>query len=282
MAEHRPLEHLVLVDGVRDSQAHALVREGLLAVVHRERHVVGGVAHDDLEPGVFLEYISEDLILPRMNNYPPDSLEQYAIAFKKLLDRYSKNLPKNLKIDYFRVGDKHDKDKIIAEVEKLLPERRNNFEKLSVEGKERELKRSHRSIYWQGREDLSKLDEKARLERTIESRLIELAYYSVESRPEFIGDYFYGDDHICICFSFGLSHDNSDNDLTLGSTHSSVVDYWIGRGILEKHGERFIPRIVSKEQYESLKGNLTTYPSNLIDMKNFQAIEVYDGVVNFS
>src|SRR3989344_2016170 len=102
------------------------------------------------EPGVFLEYISEDLILPRMNNYPPDSLEQYAIAFKKLLDRYSKNLPKNLKIDYFRVGDKHDKDKIIAAVDKLLPERRNNFEKLSVEGKERELKRSHRSIYWQG------------------------------------------------------------------------------------------------------------------------------------
>ena len=119
------------------------------------------------------------------------------------------------------------------------------------------------------------------MERIIESRLIELAYYKIEGQSEFLSDYLYGDGHICICFSFGLSHDNIDNDLTLGSTYSSIVDYWIGRGILEKHSEKFIPRIVSKEQYELIKEKLSIYSTNLIPLKNFKDIEVYDGTLSF-
>src|SRR3989338_6113290 len=195
--------------------------------------------------GVLLEYISEDLILTRMNNYPQASLEQYSKSFSKLLNLYAKNTPKNLQFNYFRIGDRYDKNTIIKRVEELLPERRKDFEKLSPEEKERELNRSHRSVFYNGEKDLTQLKDKDRLERIIESRLIELAYYKIEGQSEFLSDYLYGDGHICICFSFGLSHDNIDNDLTLGSTYSSIVDYWIGRGILEKNSEKFIPRIVS-------------------------------------
>src|SRR5262245_12330023 len=57
IAEHRAPQQLVLVDGVRDRQAHALVRVGLLRVVERERDVVGGVAENDLEAPVPLQLL---------------------------------------------------------------------------------------------------------------------------------------------------------------------------------------------------------------------------------
>ena len=57
VAEHRALQHLVLVDGVGDGQAHPLVRVGLLRIVERQRHVIGGVAQDHLEPRVLLQLV---------------------------------------------------------------------------------------------------------------------------------------------------------------------------------------------------------------------------------
>lgn len=110
----------------------------------------------------------------------------------------------------------------------------------------------------------------------VESRLIELAYYDIEARPEFLGDYFTEDSRIGICFSFGLSPDNVTHWITLGSTYASAVDYWIGRGMLEKAEGRFIPRIVSKEQYQRVKDNLQTFQLEFkqLPSNNYQSIEV--------
>ena len=109
-----------------------------------------------------------------------------------------------------------------------------------------------------------------------ESRLIELAYYDTEAQSEFMGNYLGEDNHICICFSFGTTHDNDEyQDLTLGSTYGSLVDHWIGRGILEDIGNKLSPRIVSKNQYEGFKENLTVIPiHDLLPYKNYREIEI--------
>jgi len=228
------------------------------------------------KPGVILEYISEDLILNRMNNYPTINMDKYSEIFQKLIDWQNGRLPKNIVFKYFRVGDKCDKDKLILEVEKMLPERLKAFEKLSQAEKDLELHRSVRSVFWNGDIDLTKLNDNKKRQRMIESRVIELAYYDTEARPEFLGDYLYGGDHICICFSFGLSKDNTADDLTLGSAHGSIVDFWIGRGILEHNNKKIYPRIVSKEQYQKLKPNLADYKISpeILPYINFQSIEV--------
>lgn len=131
-------------------------------------------------------------------------------------------------------------------------------------------------MYWKGEQDLTNLSEAERQERTIESRLIELAYYENEAKPEFLGEYLSEDNHICICFSFGTTHDNDlFQDLTLGSTYGSIVDHWIGRGILEKRAERFIPNIISRNQYAELEKKLTKVTvKNILSHKNYQEIEV--------
>ncbi|EKD67032.1 MAG: hypothetical protein ACD_48C00628G0003 [uncultured bacterium] len=226
-------------------------------------------------PGVIVEYVSEDLILPRMNNYPDEAIEKYISVFKSILDWYKTYVPKNLQFRFFRVSDRCDKEKIVQEVEALLPERKKTFIKLSDEAKLLELKRSNRSMYWKGKLDLSNLEDGQKQERIIESRLIELAYYDTEAKPEYLGNYLGEDDHICICFSFGLSPDNALDDLTLGSTFGSIVDYWIGRGVLEHVDGKFNPRIVSHNQYEEVLHNVERVKTSLIiPGKNLSEIEV--------
>lgn len=228
------------------------------------------------KPGAIVEFISEDVILTRMDNYPKEALDEYTKNFVLLLQTYKKYMPNNLKFQYFRIGEKYDKDKIIKDVEGLLPKGRNRWNKLSKKEKEIELKRSRRSVIWKGQDDLTKLTNEQKEKRTIESRIIELAYYEVEVKPEFLGNYYEEDNHISICFSYGLSQDNSDHWITLGSTYASVVDYWIGRGILGTKNGNFINRIISREQYEKIKKHLKTYQIkfDLLPLKNFQSIDV--------
>jgi hypothetical protein len=231
------------------------------------------------EPGVVLEFISEDMILTRMDNYPASAREKYAECFRKLLEVYKKSLPKNFEIKYFRVGDKYNKEAIISEVEKLLPERWEAYEKLSEDQKAGELKRSNRSIFWNGEKDLTNLSEEEKQKRVVESRLIELAFYDTDARPEFLGDYFTEDNRIGICFSMGLSPDNIFYWIALGSTYASQVDYWIGRGILESKDGRFVNRIVSKKQYEKIKDKLEAQEikiEELSGLKNYTSIEVIE------
>ncbi|MBU3922994.1 hypothetical protein KJ684_02030 [Patescibacteria group bacterium] len=226
------------------------------------------------QPGVIIEYMSEDLIINRMNNYPKESLEQYSKSFISLINWYKQYIPKNLQIKYFRVGNRCNKDKIIDEVEKLISKKTTEFNRLSNKEKENELHRSRRSVMLDGEKDLVQLSEEDKESRIIESRLIELAYYDVEAKPEFMGDYLWSDDHICVCFSFGLSSDNVFEDLTLASSHGSIVDFWIGKGILEYRNGRFIPKIVSKNQYIELESKIKKLKIGSFPFKNFGSIDL--------
>lgn len=228
------------------------------------------------KPGAIVEFASEDVILTKMDNYTAEALDDYSKHFKLLLATYGKYVPKNLKFTYFRIGEKYDKNQIVKSVEKLIPEGRKRWNKLSKNEKELELKRSKRSIMWKGQVDLTKLSPQQKENKMIESRIIELAYYKAEILPQFLGNYYNDENRIPICFSFGLSSDNSDHWLTLGSTYASVVDYWIGRGILGTKNGNFINRIVSKNQYEKIKKYLKTskIKFDLLPLKNFQSIEV--------
>jgi len=229
------------------------------------------------DPGAIIEFVSEDIIIPKMDNYPQESLDSYAAAFKTLLASYQRYLPENLRFQFFRVAERCNRDQIIQEVEKLLPGSRSKWETYTQDQKDRELKRSRRSVFWKGESDLTGLDEQAKQRRVIESRHIELAYYEVEARPEFLGPYFLNGNHIPVCFSFGLSPDNFDHWITLGSTHSSVVDFWIGRGILEQRDSSFVTRIVSKQQYDRIKNRLRSVETKfggVLPLKNYQCIEV--------
>lgn len=229
------------------------------------------------KPGVIIEYISEDMILTRMDNYPSASLDKYFEIFSKIINWYNKKTPSNLDFRLFRVADKVDKEKLIKKVEELIPERKVIFEKLSPEEKDIEVHRSRRSVVWDGEIDMTNLNEKEREERVIESRIIELAYYEIEEEKEFLGDYYVEDNRMMIAFSFGTTPDNDEyQSLTLGTTYGSIVDHWIGRGVLYRHGDTFRPSILSRQQYEGKHGVTKIEVNNFLPFKNFASIEIIE------
>jgi hypothetical protein len=206
------------------------------------------------EPGVILEYISQDMILTRMNNYPVEALDAYSRGFTRIMDWHKRRAPTNLDVRYFRVGDRCDREAILLGVEAMLPERRRIFDALSAELTEQELNRSRRSLFWEGAEDLSDLSEAGRRDRIIESRLVELAYYDTEAAPEHLGDYYFEGERIDIWFSGGLSPDNAFGGLTLSTAPGSVVDAGIGRGVVVRDGRGLRGTIVSRTQFEGSSG----------------------------
>lgn len=233
------------------------------------------------KPGVVLEYGAEDIVISLMDNFPHKDLIDYAKSFKNLIQTFSKNIPKNLQIKYISTQEKYDGKKLINTILEKLPARRETWNLFTNEEKEENLRRSKRSIKWNGENDWTALNEEERLKKQIDSRLIELLFY--ENEPDFIGDYYDGANRIPVVLSWGLSFDNMETSwLTLGSTFSSTVDFWTGRGILEKHSNKLIPRIVSHTQYEKIKNKLTSEKIISIELENFKEIEIYDGIINFN
>jgi len=219
------------------------------------------------KPGVLIEFVSEDWVLERMNNYDPKDLQKYCDSFAKLIELFNKKTPNNLTFKFTKLGDKFDKEKMLQELETKIPAGYDRWNSLSEEEKQIELKRSQRSVI---------LKDGEGIDRVIESRIAELAYYEVEEEACFSGDYLSNPEHIYISFSFGLSGDNIFNWIVLGSTHASTVDFWVGRGILETREDGFVNRIVSKEQYAKIKNYLKMIDLDLnnFGLKNFGQIEL--------
>ena len=231
------------------------------------------------KPGVILDYGSEDVIMTLMDNYPESDLNKYAASFNDLIMFYSRYVPENFKINYVRTGGKYDSRKLREKIIQKLPEKKREWEKLTKQEKEKKLHRSHRSIMWKGEKDWTNLSSEEKREKIEESKIIEDTFYEIEA--EFLGDYFIGDNHIPVVLSWGLTEENFDHWLTLGSTYASVVDFWIGRGIIEDRDGRFIPRIVSQKQYDSIKSKLENVKVNFFALANLQNVEVYRGKLNF-
>lgn len=231
------------------------------------------------KPGVVLDYESEDVIIPLIDNYPESAPNSYAGSFRKLIKIYSKSIPSNFKINFIRSQEQIDKELLFKRTKKVAVDKRKLFDKLSSEEKELHLHRTPTSIMWKGRDDWTKFSDKEREEKIIESKMLNEAYYDADYEQR--EKYFEGDNHIPIVLSWGKTYENSANWLTLGSTFSSIVDFWVGRGILEKHEEKYVPRIVSQNQYKEIKNKLETVKMNLIPLKNFESIEVYIGQLNF-
>lgn len=218
------------------------------------------------KPGVILELISEDWVLERMDNYSQESLDKYSISLRKLIEIFNSNLPDNLRIDYIRLSDVFDKTEMMKAIDERMDDGYKRWDSLSQDEKDIELKRSRRSVI---------IGENESIDKLIESRVTELAYYESEALPQFLNNYS-DNDKIYFCMSFGLSDDNIDHWLTLGSTYASTVDFWVGRGILEEREGIFIRRIISKYQYKKIKNNLILEQIKNVEptLTNLQKIEI--------
>lgn len=208
--------------------------------------------------GVWYDFYSDDVIVPKMDNIDPADTLAYRESFKKLLGFIKKYLPNNLKITYNRVGDQYKNEAefnadLREKMETLKDGVKNGLPELSdemralidlnVKPTEEQLKDPH----W--REKIALMHD---------------AYCLVKYRRP----YYRVPDKIL------ASTYRVKNSISVGTTKRSIAKFWVGVGVLEKNGDDFNQLILSPTQIAN--SNLKEEPISMPGLigKNFRHIKI--------
>lgn len=207
------------------------------------------------EPGVWFDFFSDDVIVPKMNNVSPNDTKVYQESFKKLLTFIKPNQPKNLNMTLNRVGDQYENyEEFEADLEKQidilnangLPEL-NDPDRAAVELNVKTTPGQIKDPQWR---------EKV--------QLIHLAYMQVTGRRP----YYRLPDKLNIMTT------PFNGMLSVGTTKDSIMKFWIGAGVLKPDSESYRQLVFSSNQLAH--NTFKTEPVNItgLDGKNFSKIRI--------
>lgn len=244
---------------------------------------------------VYLEYESEEVILAELNNISQEGLDRYTSSFRCLLSFFQKLVGDKIELSLTLARDQYaakgkTKQDLLRKIEEMIPEYTERFEGYDEEDKAKRIKKASTNFKLDGVIDYTKLSDAEKEELFKKSRILNEAFLDADF--ELRGDdYFENESTIPLLFSFGLGP-GGETWLHIGSSSSSMVDFWAGMGILEyREDGRIVQRIISRSQYDIIKDQIIKVEvhSALTDdicikdetNKNFSYIYVYPGTLIF-
>ena len=233
---------------------------------------------------VSIEYESEEVILSELNNVPQSGLDRYTDTFRKVAEHFNKQLCGKTEISLTLARDLYDVDELKRLIGEMYDEHVERFNSYDPDDQERRIQKVRTNFLLDGVVDYTNLSEEELYALYRHSRILNETFLDAdfELRPNF----FEGDSSIPLLFSFGLGP-GGEMWIHIGSCATPMVDFWAGMGILEywETEDKFVPRIISRSQYESIKDSLVrvevTSPLNGIS-ENYTSIYVYDGKLDFA
>ena len=238
--------------------------------------------------GTTIEYESEEIILSELNNIPQSGLDEYTKTFRQVCDFFSKKLNGKVDVKLSLAREQYkdydfDKQKLLKRIEELLPEYTQRFESYDEEDKVRRIKKAETNFKIDGVVDYSACTGEEKQELYRKSRILNETFLDADFEVRG-NDFFEKENNIPLLFSFGLGP-GGEVWLHIGSSHSSMTDFWAGTGILELRDDgKIIERILSRNQYESIKDKLVDVKVDSPVSSICQAlthIQVYQGQLNF-
>ena len=235
-----------------------------------------------------IEYESEEIILSELNNVPQSGLDQYTNTFRQACNFFNNKLngKVELKLSLAREQYKNynfDKQKLLKRIAEMIPEYTKRFDSYDEEDKARRIKKAETNFKLNGVVDYSSCNEEEKQNLYKKSRILNEAFLDADYEVRG-NDFFEKETNIPLLFSFGLGP-GGESWLHIGSSKSSMTDFWAGVGILELRGNgEIVERILSRNQFESIKDQLVEIPinspiSNICD--SLKHIYVYQGQLNF-
>ena len=234
-----------------------------------------------------IEYESEEIILSELNNVPQSGLDEYTKTFRKALSYFNNQqdvIEMKLSLareQYMEYG--FDKEKLLARIEEMLPEYTERFNSYDEEDKIRRLQKARTNFKLDGVVDYTQLSKKEIEDLYKKSRILNEAFLDADYEVRG-NDFFEKETNIPLLFSFGLGP-GGESWLHIGSSHSSMTDFWAGIGIMElRENGQIIERILSRSQFENIKDRLEKIEVNspisyICDALKY--IYVYKGSLNF-
>lgn len=232
------------------------------------------------EQGVEIEYEAEEVVIEKINNMPQKDLDEYTNSWYELIKLFNSKVKENIQIKYTLAKDSYSQEDLF----KAMEERYDKFAELfdNYEDKEYRLSKASTNIMWNGKEDLTNLTKEEKTEYIKKSRILDEAFLDADFALR--EDFFFQENRILLCFSFGLWPEGAEA-IHIGSCGSSMVDFWAGIGILELREDKIVPRIISKTQFEKISKELIKVPVNINEVKeinsNYEYIYVYNGNLDF-
>jgi len=211
------------------------------------------------KPGVHFDFISDDVIIERLNNIPKCDTETYMRSFRAVVDFLVKYIPSNLKFTLTSVSSLYPTiEDFEAELTKKIVKRREEFgETASIDEEAR------RSVELNVKLRPSQADDPFWRERV---EFMHQAYRMVSLRRP----YYYAKDTI---FAFCMRL-RGDKCVSIGTTKTSVAKFWVGVGALKPEADRFREYVLSPSQLETAKFNEVPISISSLTGRNFRRIKI--------
>lgn len=233
-------------------------------------------------------YESEEVILSELNNIPQSGLDVYTHTFRKVLARFQDVIGDRTSLSLVLAREQYDevgysKEQLLKRINEMFPEYTARFDGYDKEDQDRRIKKVQTNFKLDGVKDYTKCSPEEIYKLYKDSRVLNEAF--LDADYEVRGERFFdAKETIPLLFTFGLGP-GGEAWPHIGSSSSSMVDFWAGMGILEIRSENsIVPRIISRTQYELIKDSLRKIPVQSIMSgisENYDYIYVYEGSLVF-
>lgn len=237
---------------------------------------------------VSISYESEEVILAELNNIPQSGLDAYTKAFREVLRVFQTIIGKKPSLSLVLAREQYEqvgfsKEKLLARISEMLPDYYRRFDSYDAEDQMRRIAKVQTNFRLDGVKDYTHCSEAEVQKLYKASRVLNEAF--LDADYEVRGESFFDDaSTIPLLFTFGLGP-GGEAWPHIGSSASSMVDFWAGMGILEKRENgKIVPRIISKTQYDIIKSELIKVPVTSAltgENANYDYIYVYNGTLVF-
>lgn len=215
------------------------------------------------EPGVWFDFFVDDYIITRLDNIPKEDVQSYIDSYQTLINFLKSYQPDNLKMTITTVGGQ------FASEEAFDKSLYSNLEKLTKETP------GGLPVLNDAQVAMVELNTKPTDEQLKDPRWKEKvyhlhnAYMATKAEP----GYHKGRPEKIMAFTQPLP---SGTTISVGTTKSSIMKFWIGVGVLQQIQDGFKQIILSPSQLE--KTSFDWQDVNLgIEGKNFNKIRVTKG-----
>jgi hypothetical protein len=217
---------------------------------------------DIYEPGVWLDFFSDDVIVPIINNIPEADLRKYQDSFEQIINFLDSHKPKNLRVTFTRVGDQYENH------QNFLNELEKNKQELSasLDGGLPILSNDIKNTLLL---NVKPNPDQAKDEKWLEKILLTHDAYMLASRRR---PYYNRPDKFN--FLAGARVEGLAGRLLLGSTKNSIMKFWVGIGALRPKGDSFEMTVLSQSQLAKTKFNFEPVSLENLTSKNFSKIRV--------
>lgn len=236
---------------------------------------------------VSITYESEEVILAELNNIPQEGLDAYTESFRKILGVFQSIVGTTPQLSLVLAREQYaekglTKDMLLKRIDEMMPDYFKKFDSYNEDDKHCRIEKVKTNFKLDGVKDYTYLDEKDMYNLYRYSRVLNETF--LDADYEFRSEFFEDKSTIPLLFSFGLGP-GGEAWPHIGSSSSSMVDFWAGMGILEKRSNgTIVPRIVSRSQFNIIEKSLIKVPikSKLSGInENYDYIYVYNGTLIF-